>query len=327
MIPLYDVNRPQTKPIINYGLILTNITVFFYFLLTGNLMNGISQYGAVPADLLRGSRLWTLITSMFMHADIMHLAGNMLYLWIFGDNIEDTVGHSRYLLFYIAGGVFSALMHIISTIFSSFLTPIPYLFYELRVPTVGASGAISAVLGAYLLLFPGARIRTLVFMFYIFTVVNIPAFFYLGFWFLYQLMMGLFSLIGLPSTVAFWAHIGGFVFGMITVKGLNITPKRRPTAPRRKPIVAPWTRTPLVDILVEEEIVRVYAFMPGVEMEDIRIDVSEWELIISAQKEEMKYYGRIALPVPVLPSVKEATYINGTLSFILLRADRRPIWI
>lgn len=326
MIPLYDENRPQKKPFVNYALILINIIVFSFFFLTGNLRKGIRLYGAVPAAILSGTRLWTIFTSMFMHADIMHLAGNMLYLWIFGDNIEDTLGHGKYLIFYLLGGVFSTFTHIFSTLFSAVLTPIPYVLLDLSIPSVGASGAISAVLGAYLLLFPGAKIRTLVFYFYFFTIINVPAFYYLGFWFLYQLMMGLFSLTGLPSTVAFWAHIGGFVFGMFTVKGFSVTPRKRPVPPRRKPLVAPWTRTPLVDVLVEDEIVRVYAFMPGVEERDIKIAVYEWEVIISAQRGAIKYYGRIVLPVSVIPKAKNILYVNGTLSFILYRADQQFIW-
>jgi len=326
MIPLYDENRPLKKPFVNYALILINVIVFFFFFLTGTLLKGIRLYGAVPIAILSGARLWTLFTSMFIHADIMHLAGNMLYLWIFGDNIEDTLGHGKYLIFYLAGGVFSSFMHIFSTIFSAFFTSIPYVLLDLKVPSVGASGAISAVLGAYLLLFPNARIRTLVFFFYVFTIVNVPAFYYLGFWFLYQLMMGLFSLTGLPSNVAFWAHIGGFVFGMFIVKGFSVTPRRRPVAPRRKPLVAPWTRAPLVDILVEDEVIRVYAFMPGVEERDIKIEVYEWEVVISAQRENIRYYGRITLPVPVIPQVENVFYVNGTLSFILYRADRQSLW-
>jgi len=326
MIPLYDENRPLKKPYVNYALILINLVVFFFFFLTGTLLEGIKLYGAVPAAILKGTKLWTIFTSMFMHADIMHLAGNMLYLWIFGDNIEDTLGHARYLIFYLAGGVFSTFTHIFSTVFSAFFTPIPYIFLDLGIPSVGASGAISAILGAYLLLFPGARIRTLVFFFYFFTIISVPAFYYLGFWFLYQLMMGLFSLTGLPSGVAFWAHIGGFVFGMLIIRSFSVAPRKRPAAPRRKPLVAPWTRTPLVDILVEDEIVRVYAFMPGVEERDIEIEAYEWEVVISAQHETIKYYGRVALPVPVIPEVKDVFYMNGTLSFILYRADRRYVW-
>ncbi len=326
MIPLYDENRPLKKPFINYMLILSNLIVFFLFFLTGTLRTGITFYGAIPIYILRGKRLWTILTSMFMHADIMHIAGNMLYLWIFGDNIEDTLGHGKYLVFYLAGGVFSTFAHIASTLFSAFFTPIPYVLYDLRIPSVGASGAISAVLGAYLLLYPGAKIKTLVFYFYFFTIVSVPAFYYLGFWFLYQLMMGMFSLTGLPSGVAFWAHIGGFVFGMLIVKVFGVTPRRRPTVTRRKSLVAPWTRTPLVDVLLDGEFVRIFAFMPGVEREDIEIRVYEWEVMISAQRGDVKYYGRIALPVPVIPRVRDLSYVNGTLSFTLHRADIQPIW-
>ena len=320
------MNRPQKKPVVNYALIFANVIVFFFFFLTGNLRAGIKIYGAVPIAILNGARLWTIFTSMFMHADIMHLAGNMLYLWIFGDNVEDTLGHMKYIIFYLAGGVFSSFMHMFSTLLSGVFSSIPYVIMELTVPSVGASGAISAVLGAYLLLFPGARIRTLVFYFYFFTIVNIPAFFYLGFWFLYQLMMGFFSLTGLPSTVAFWAHIGGFIFGMLIIKSFGVTPPRRPVPPRRRPIVAPWARTPLVDILVEDESVRVFAFMPGVERDDISIEVYEWEVVISAQHGDIRYYGRVALPVPVVPPARGVSYVNGTLSFVLYRADTQPIW-
>jgi len=326
LIPLYDENRPEKRPFVNYTLILINIVVFFFFFLNGNLLKGIRLYGAVPAAILSGDRLWTIFTSMFMHADIMHIAGNMLYLWIFGDNIEDALGHGKYLVFYLAGGVFSTFMHIASTLLSALFTPIPYVILDLRIPSVGASGAISAVLGAYMLLYPRARIKTLVFYFYFFTIVRIPAFFYLGFWFLYQFLMGLFALTGLPSTVAFWAHIGGFLFGLMIVKGFNVTPKRRPPAPRRKPLVAPWTRAPLVDIMVEDDLVRVYAFMPGVDERDIVIRAYEWEVMISAQRENIRYYGRIPLPVPVIPKVRDVSYVNGTLSFTLYRASRQLMW-
>ena len=320
MIPIHDENRPSRKPIINYALIIINVALFFFFLLDGGINAGIRLFGVIPSLILGGDRLWTLLTSMFLHANIMHLAGNMLYLWIFGDNVEDAFGHGRYLMFYLAGGVFASIMHILSALLSIIFNPIPYVILGLHVPCVGASGAISAVLGAYMLLFPGARIRTLVFLFYFVTVISVPAFFYLGFWFLYQLMMGFVSLLGVPSTVAFWAHIGGFLFGMFAVKAFGVKPKARRPRPARRPIVSPWTRTPLVDVIVEDEIVRVYAFMPGVRLADIELTVHEWEVIISAQREAIRYYGRISLPVPVIPRAENINYINGTLSFILYRA-------
>jgi len=327
MIPLRDENKPHRKPIVNYTLIAANVAIFFYLLLTGNLRRGIELYGVIPALILRGSRVWTLFTGMFIHADVMHLLGNMLYLWIFGDNVEDTLGHGRYLIFYLAGGLVATFMHIFSTLLSAFLAPVPYLFFDLVTPMVGASGAISAVLGAYLLLFPGARIRTLVFCLYFVTVISVPAFFYLGFWFLYQILMAFFSLTGFSSTVAFWAHVGGFLFGMLVVESFNISSRpKRTISKRRKPLIAPWTRAPLVDLLVEDDVVRVYAFMPGVEKEDIEISVNEWEVVISAQREGIRYYGRVSLPVPVIPKARDILYVNGTLSFTLHRVVQDYMW-
>lgn len=145
----------------------------------------------------------TIFTSMFMHGSIMHLGGNMLYLWIFGNNIEDVLGHAKFFVFYIVCGVLAALAHIAFSLGSP-------------IPTVGASGAIAGVLGAYLLLFPNARIRTLVFIFFFVTFVEIPALIVLGFWFVLQLT----GVLG-PSMpgggIAYWAHVGGFVAGMLII--------------------------------------------------------------------------------------------------------------
>ena len=175
------------------------------------LENGIWEFGTIPRDVMQGENLWTLITSMFMHADVMHLVGNMIYLWVFGDNIEDALGHTKYIVFYILGGLAASFAHI-----ASLFAALPSFAYGVGfgIPSVGASGAISAVLGAYMLLYPRARIRTLVFYFLI-QIITVPALYYLGFWFLYQLMMGFFSLTLLSSGVAFWAHIGGFIVGLI----------------------------------------------------------------------------------------------------------------
>jgi membrane associated rhomboid family serine protease len=146
----------------------------------------------------------------------------MLYLWVFGDNIESILGHGRYVLFYFLGGIAASFSHILSLI----ITLPTYGYVGLDIPSVGASGSISAVLGAYLLLFPKARIRTLVVRFIIY-IARIPAMFYLGFWFIYQFLMGVISLTGLPYGVAFWAHVGGFVFGMATVKIFSLRPRTR----------------------------------------------------------------------------------------------------
>jgi membrane associated rhomboid family serine protease len=155
----------------------------------------------VPADILEGRNLHTLVTSMFLHANIPHIVGNMLFLYVFGDNVEDSFGHFRYLLFYLICGLAADFVHIVSQ-----TTP-----GELAIPTLGASGAISGVMGAYILMFPRARIKTLIFAYFI-AVVRIPALFFLGFWFLLQL---LYAWIDTGGGVAYWAHVGGFAAGMI----------------------------------------------------------------------------------------------------------------
>jgi membrane associated rhomboid family serine protease len=154
----------------------------------------------VPADIVQGKNLYTLFTSLFLHADIFHIGGNMLYLYIFGDNIEDFLGHLRFLLFYFVCGVVADLAHILSITSSA----------GLQIPTLGASGAISGVMGAYILLYPRSRIQTLTLTFVI-TVVSIPAVFFLGFWFILQL---LYTWLGMGGNVAYWAHIGGFATGI-----------------------------------------------------------------------------------------------------------------
>ncbi|HDJ97184.1 MAG TPA: rhomboid family intramembrane serine protease [Thermofilum sp.] len=223
MWPLYDENRPRRKPIVNYTLIAINVAVFIYFYFQGYtaFQKAIIQYGEIPIYILKGERLYTLITSMFMHGGWMHLIGNMVYLYIFGDNVEDAFGHLGYLAFYIIAGLGASLVHLLSL----FLMPPDLLYYSLRVPAVGASGAISGVLGAYMILYPRARIRTLV-VYYVITIISIPAYYYIGFWFLYQLLMGMLA-IEIPSGVAFWAHVGGFVTGVLIVKLLGIRPPRR----------------------------------------------------------------------------------------------------
>ncbi|MEM2092004.1 MAG: rhomboid family intramembrane serine protease [Candidatus Bathyarchaeia archaeon] len=326
MIPIHDENRPSRRPYINYALILINILVFFFFilqdpLLERSLRSAINNYGMRPIYILEGKRLETIFTSMFLHADILHLLGNMLYLWIFGDNVEDALGHGKYLAFYLAGGLFASLTHTASALLSFYTAPIYYVIADLITPAVGASGAISAVLGAYMLLYPRARIRTLVFYIFI-TVVSIPAYFYLGFWFIYQLLMGVVSLTGIKSGVAFWAHIGGFVFGLMVVKAFNIKPRRKPVAAAEeavRPIVAPWVRAPLVDIYVEPNLVFIMAYMPGLEEGDIRVSVSEWDVIIEAERGNVRFYKHIALPVPVIPKVIDPAYKNGVFSFTLYR--------
>jgi membrane associated rhomboid family serine protease len=156
----------------------------------------------VPAEILQGRNLHTLFTSMFLHADIFHIGGNMLFLFIFGDNVEDAFGHFSYLIFYLLCGVTADFAHILSLTTS----------VELAIPTLGASGAISGVMGAYIVMYPKAKILTLL-PFRLVYVVPIPAAIFLGFWFVLQL---LYTAIGVVGGVAYWAHIGGFLIGMIS---------------------------------------------------------------------------------------------------------------
>jgi hypothetical protein len=215
-IPLKDDNPRQTYPVVNTLLILTNVIVFLYQLtlsphqyqafvmanatIPTHIRLALNGHGNIEAAFL------PIFTSMFLHSGFLHIAGNMLFLWIFGDNVEDYFGHFPYLLFYLACGIGSGLAHIIFNFHSG-------------LPALGASGAISGVMGAYIILFPRARVLTLVFIFFI----PIPAFIILGYWFLLQFLAGI-TTVGAAATggVAVWAHIGGFLMGMlITVMSLG----------------------------------------------------------------------------------------------------------
>lgn len=213
MFPIRDENRSRTTPHITRILIIINI-IFFLPQLYSTLLptdpnaaafvNSLyKDFMMVPGKILQGQNLYTLFTSMFLHADIFHIGGNMLFLYVFGDNVEDAMGHVRFLLFYLVTGVIADVVHILS------ITSPPALY----IPTLGASGAISGVLGAYIVMFPRARIQTLI-VAYLITIVRIPAMFFLGFWFLLQL---LYSWLDVGGGVAYWAHIGGFVAGLLLV--------------------------------------------------------------------------------------------------------------
>ncbi|MCB0113403.1 MAG: rhomboid family intramembrane serine protease [Caldilineaceae bacterium] len=220
MIPIGDEIRSRRVPVVNYTLLAVNIVVFFLTSLPGDsfFMATIMDFGLIPAQLFGGNGAAALpdfFTSMFLHGSLVHLGGNMLYLWIFGDNVEDAMGHVGYSIFYLAGGVLAALTHAL-------------LNMQSTVPTVGASGAIAAVLGAYLVLFPGSRVRTIIPLGYYMRVAMLPAAAVLGFWFVLQLFEGVLSL-GAPAGtggVAFWAHIGGFVVGAVIAKLLAQSPDR-----------------------------------------------------------------------------------------------------
>jgi len=213
MIPLRDNIPSRTVPFVNYVLIGANILAWFLEIGLGrDLPAFIQVFGMVPERVIAIATrapeliLWAIVpffTSIFLHGGWLHLIGNMLFLYIFGDNVEGVMGHFRYLVFYLICGVAASLVHLITAPFSP-------------VPTVGASGAIAGVLGAYFLLFPRARVVTLVPIFFFIQIVEIPAFIFLGFWFLLQFLSGSAALFSSPGSggVAWWAHIGGFAAGV-----------------------------------------------------------------------------------------------------------------
>lgn len=219
MIPIRDEIPTRESPVVNYLLIAANVLVFLWMFLMPEsaLETFVNKYAMVPAHFADGvdaGDILTIFTSMFMHAGLAHIGGNMLYLWIFGDNVEDRLGHFRYLIFYLVGGVAADLTHLATN-------------WGSDLPTVGASGAIAAVLGAYLLYFPASRIATFVPLGFFSRLTLVPAAVVLGFWFVLQLFEGVLSFGGVDvGGVAVWAHVGGFVFGVI-VAALT-PPERRP---------------------------------------------------------------------------------------------------
>jgi membrane associated rhomboid family serine protease len=235
IFPLGDDNTDRaTTPVVNYVLIALNVVVFIFLQGLGNNDRFTMAFSTVPAEIVTGADIvtedrmaqdprtgrifdipglqptpisvyLTLLTSMFMHGGFAHLGGNMLYLWIFGDNIEDRLGHVRYLVFYLLAGVLASLAHVFSTFAFG---GNPYI------PSLGASGAISGVLGAYLILFPGKRVRVIMFN----MLTEVPSLVAIGLWFVFQLLSGVGSLGSQGGGVAYAAHIGGFIAGLLLVK-------------------------------------------------------------------------------------------------------------
>ncbi len=210
MFPIGDENRGQRlTPFVNLSLIALNILVFLSELMLSDrgLVSFVYRWGTVPAEISDGQDLQTLLTSMFLHAGWLHIAGNMLFLWVFGDNVEDTMGHLRYLIFYLLTGIAAGLMQVVIDSGS-------------QVPLVGASGAISGVLGAYIVLFPHGNIRTLILLGWIPLIFLVPAWAMIGYWIVLQFINGFLSL-GVSTAegggVAYWAHIGGFIAGAALV--------------------------------------------------------------------------------------------------------------
>ena len=234
MFPLRDENPTVRPPVLTVGFIIACTVVFLLEVSAGpaGMQRIIVGYGLIPGQLLgtddamapytRLPAFVTVFTSMFLHGGWMHLIGNMLFRWIFGNNIEDELGHGRFLVFYLLSGVGAALAQVVAT-------PDP------NVPMVGASGAISGILGAYMILYPRARVLTLIFLGFFITTARIGALWFLGFWFLFQA----FSAFADPGTgggVAWWAHIGGFIAGIILLPFLR--PRRRAMFGSRRS--GPW---------------------------------------------------------------------------------------
>jgi membrane associated rhomboid family serine protease len=214
MIPIGDDPPPRrTFPLVTITLIAVNVAVFIYELTVPDTNALFRSAGVTPLEFATrrdlpppaplNNYLTTLFTSMFLHGGFLHIGSNMLFLWIFGDNVEDRLGHLRYLLFYVVCGLGASAAQI-------------YFNLQSAIPSVGASGAIAGVLAAYLVLFPSAQIRTLLFIGFFITVTRVPAIIMIGFWFVTQLLSGVASIGQTEQTagVAFWAHIGGFVVGV-----------------------------------------------------------------------------------------------------------------
>ena len=229
MIPLRDDQPIFSTPFVNYFLIVLNLVIFFWEWTLGiqnhhALNSFLAEFGVVPRHALLvlsghsydsvGSAIVPLFTSMFLHASLLHVAGNMLFLWIFGDNIEDYLGHFTYLVFYLVSGIAASLTHIL-------------LNQGSRVPSVGASGAIAGVMGAYFILYPRARVLVWFPPIFLF---HVPAWIMLGYWFIGNFLSGTVTAIAETSQtsggVAFWAHIGGFVAGVVMIKVLHERPQR-----------------------------------------------------------------------------------------------------
>lgn len=211
MLPLGDDNPIILTPVVNWSIIATCILAFLWQTSAGSshFLSSLYDFGLVPIRVLSGEGLYTFVTNIFLHGGWSHLLGNMLFLWIFGDNIEDCCGHLRYLAFYVGCGVLASAFWMLTALGS------PY-------PAVGASGAISGVLGAYFILYPGARIHTLVGFGIFVRVVRVRAYTVIGLWFAYQLML---AFVPLNTGVAYWAHVGGFVAGIALAR--VIRPKLR----------------------------------------------------------------------------------------------------
>jgi membrane associated rhomboid family serine protease len=220
VFPIRDENTAYRPPVVTSLLIAANILVFTLELAQGSQIESfVHEWGLIPVEFMQGHKLyglswmspyWNVVTSMFLHGGLFHLVGNMWFLWIFGDNVESRYGHWGYAGFYLCTGIVAALAHV-------FMNPLSAL------PTVGASGAVSGVLGAYFVLYPSVRVRTLLWFGVFFQMVRVPAILFLGLWFVYQLLGGMLDNADMGGGgVAFAAHIGGGVAGFIITIAIKV---------------------------------------------------------------------------------------------------------
>jgi len=314
MFPLYDENPRRSKPYINYALIITNFIVFIWevvvtrslFLNNREALQLMLNYGFVPAKFIASINdntldgFFSIFSSMFMHGSIMHIAGNMLFLWIFGDNIEDRFGHIKYLLIYLLWGIIATLTHFAWVVITD-NNPL--------IPAVGASGAISGVLGAYMLIFPKARIVTLVFFFFI-TTTRIPAFAYLFMWFIYQIILAPFG-----GGVAYLAHIGGFVGGILIALIYKVIAKQRYITKGSSASYIPLVRPVRLEGIITNDYVEILADIPNIAIESVNTKVNDNILYLEAMSNDgsRRYSERILLRVDVEENPTSIDYINGIL--------------
>ncbi|MFY3742173.1 MAG: membrane associated rhomboid family serine protease [Candidatus Nitrosomirales archaeon] len=329
MFPLYDENPRSTRPYVNYSLIIINFIVFIWEVIVSGFfgnqratMNMLLEYGFVPARFLDSplslDGILPIFSSMFMHGGIMHILGNMLFLWIFGDNIEDRFGHAKYLFSYLLWGIAATMAHAAWALSVG--------GDQLLIPAVGASGAISGVLGTYLLLFPRARIVTLLFIGFFGMRQRIPVFVYLPVWFIFQLIPATF---GAVAGVAYVAHIGGFAAGVLFGLGYRSILKLRRTMilPREtkadyegkledKQLERPQEIKPLrMEGITANDYIELLIEMPGVNERDVELSVQDNIVYVNAVTADgrRKYHGKAIVHAKIASRPDFMHYLNGIL--------------
>lgn len=204
--PLKDENPTERKPVFMISLIVMNIAIFLFTYFSGAYDQFILEYGMIPKNIANFESFHTILTSMFLHGGFIHLISNMWFLWIFGDNIEDLFGRTKFLIIYFGAGIIASSAHVLFNTSST-------------IPTIGASGAVAGILGAYIVKYPRAKVVTLLFFFLFINIVKLPSIVFLGIWILLQIISASYTVVAqVQVSVAYWAHIGGFVAGMVLAR-------------------------------------------------------------------------------------------------------------